>query len=279
MQLTIREAWIGAGVTITCGSTSVSGADGIFSEATESRSSPEPNYTYFFDFGPGSIPSNGEPFPVLDGQPGTIPTYLGYTSYTGAVTMWNGSPGSDYTQKYISITEGHGISGGLLAGDASFRSYSTTTSQSARAIVAIPFYDAEACYIFSSTTATSTSSGTQYTVRGYWFGYTADWNTGVKYNAYGRPEEGGGLGDTTAYSDSSTSSSWTCKLVCNAGTFDSYIPNGNVFYNETYDTVPETMATYSSAHGSALYSPVTTAAAGLSPASLSGIPFSFVGWA
>ncbi len=153
-------------------------------------------------------------------------------------------------------------------------------------ISAPPFYDAEALFSFGGQTITSTESGTKIDKQGnhfyiaYGIGPESTYPTVLMGVLEIMGDDFGTNISTYSYSDTPVvTSSSTTLMECNAGTLTAVIPNGNPFFNVANSIVPEPLGSYSSAQGSSVFSADLTVDQGNSPAVLTGIPFTYSGWA
>jgi len=300
LEVRQHEAWTGASVTITCGGTSISYQSGSYSETLTSRSSPQIVPLVVSD--PSQF--NKEPFPrfapaaVKTGRPPIAPLTTYGDAYEGSITVYTGGTGPDSggTGTYPTVVVDFPPDGSRTSFPEAFGADSTWTARAgtsnylhtANYISAPPFYDAEAMCTFGGRTIYFSETGTETQKIGGWY-YRRIWSG---LNSSGLPDtlestyetfwDGtGGTISSAGYSipQYAQSASAITKLECNAGTLTAIIPNGNPFFNAAYSIVPVFLGSYASAQGSSVFSDDLTVDQGNAPAVLTGIPFTYSGWA
>ena len=259
--------------------------------------------------------------PVMDAvTPTSIPWYSGSTAASGTVQALSGKSlpvGPLFTQgEYYegTITVYGAGAGGVgsetphtisIAGPdsnqiawttfwdmsgvpATWTSYSGTesTSYSTASIAVVPFDDAEAVYMLTSTTEYSTESGTKIDKRGSsFFGATAigglddefPWYVTSTYEKMGI-DYGTNL-TSEGYSKSSSHTTTQTKLVSSAAVVNNVtIPAPNQFFAPKNDSVQVDLSLKSSANG-ATFSKSTGVNRGNGSINLTDKPFTYVGWA
>lgn len=211
--------------------------------------------------------------------------------YEGTITVYGSGEGGTGSQTPHTITvAGHGGTNfwDMRGVPATWTSYIGTesTSYSTASITVVPFDDAEAVYMLTSTTEYSTESGTKIDKHGgHFFGATAlggindefPWYVTSTYEVMGI-DYGTNL-TTQSYSKESSHTTVQTKLVSSAAVVNGItIPSPNQFFAPENDSVQVDLSLKSSANG-ATFSKSTGVNRGNGSINLTDKPFSYVGWA
>ena len=298
LSVVTTEEWSGQTISLTCGGASVSYQSGSYSDSTYGHTSPAQTSPALSSLGwnrESIAMSTTNPYEVPNGKPSPIgPLFHTSTEYEASVDHYGGvlyHSGSESPNPTISFAGVPGwyryntIYGGW---PATFTHWDGTIGRllTTAFISAPPFYDAESLFSFGGKTTTSTESGTKIdkSADSFYIAYGIGPPSTVPTILMGvleiMGEDFGTNISTYSYSDPPVvTSSSTTLMECNAGTLTAIIPNVNPFFNVTYNVVPVTLGSYASAQGSSVFSGDLTVDQGNAPAVLTGIPFTYSGWA
>lgn len=178
--------------------------------------------------------------------------------------------------------------GGMAISTWSTESLTSLENHNAVFIIVVPFDDAEALYMFSSQRHFATSNGwAQDHTGGTFFNNChatrpyvgGPWTQIAGAGTLGSPNWSA-AGTQIIDRDDTTAADNTYRIVGNYGTKTSVsIPSAGAFFNVTYDVIPVVVSHKSSALGIAAHSDDFGVNEGMPTVTLTGKPFTFVGWA
>lgn len=285
------NSWTGTQTTLSCGGTNISYRNGSHTESSYTHTSPSPIGGFTTSSGWTYAPITAWEEDLNTGRPSAIGLQTVVDPWEGTISVFDGSA-SGYTTTHHVYTSPSPYQSAYqtqsYSATWSTESFNSYVVESTEFIGVIPFYDAEAFYFLGTHSTEKTEIGNrQNKSGGAFFGAfgAGDGYASLPYQFINYYERFCDDSTVTAALVPFTRNvpltiNTTSKLICNAGVFDgvSFPATGQCF-DPASDIVDADYATYSSAHGTAVYAPDNGVGYGVSPASLAGIPFTFVGWA
>lgn len=275
-----RGSWSGSTTTVSCGTEVVTFERGAHVDFVYTRTAPALDMSDAYHFGPTSGYSTGlQSFP--SGQPGSMTLGTDVDPYFGTITVYGGVAGtgnlSGWGLSTVYFDNQRGDNGNA-SGVSSVERFTASVQKYTQFIVSIPFYDAEALYLYGEQQVETHETGTAGVLRDRFYGFNGVWET-QDLVFYGQAAGGGTdlntYVETGAIDRSTTSTSSYSKLVCSVGTFNADIPGKSGFW-AAEDSVSQQLPTYSSASAKAVKGPNTAVDSGNSPSTDSSL---YVGWA
>lgn len=274
-----RDAWTGSVTSLSCGGVSVSFESGSYTENAVIRSSPDSgNVREKVRFGPTpGYFTEADDFP--SGQPASWSMSTITDEYWGTISVFGGGGESGWSnQSYGPFPTMRSDFGNLVC-RANTEQFVSSKTQITQFIAVVPFYDAEAIYLYGQQDTTAHEVGVSKIDSASWFGFNGVWesnDTGVIYGQAGTPSgDQYAAENVTSIDRTSTNSSSTGKLICRAGTFDAAFPGKSGFWSAA-DSVAQHYPTQSSSSGSSVIAS-SNAVSVNNPASTA--TNTYVGWA
>lgn len=285
--------------TVSCGGASVQAKDASFSKLCDTHSSAVADWSWSGSGGffTGTYEGPGDySVPTGQGVPDNCTKGWTYTPYEGSVYVCRQVEGQSNGGPYEQVT-GHvdrtnylGDSMGPTASTWTDETFTSSENYSAAFVIVVPFDDAEALYMLGSQSHSSLESGHSRERTGGTFFYShavrpyfnGPWTIIAVDARLGYWGTGAFSPGAVAFTnrDASPAPQNTYLMVGNYGVQNSVIvPSAGAFFNVTYDTIPVVVFHKSSSLGKAAHSDDFAIHEGMSGVTLSGKPFTFVGWA